>query len=37
MDSGKIVAVDSPRHLMERHGGDLEYVYLTLTGRPLEA
>jgi len=37
MDRGKIVATDSPEKLMERHGGDLEHVYLTLTGRPLEA
>jgi lipooligosaccharide transport system ATP-binding protein len=37
MDRGKIVTVDTPRHLMERLGGDLEHVYLTLTGRPLEA
>jgi lipooligosaccharide transport system ATP-binding protein len=36
MDRGRIVATDSPRRLMERHGGDLEHVYLTLTGRPLE-
>jgi len=37
MDSGRIVAVDSPGRLMEAHGGNLEHVYLTLTGRPLEA
>ncbi len=37
MDRGKIVATDSPKKLMERHGGNLEHVYLTLTGRPLEA
>jgi len=35
MDSGRIVAVDSPRHLMEEHGGTLEDVYLKLTGRSL--
>jgi len=36
MDRGRIVAVDSPGNLAGRHGGDLEHVYLTLTGRPLE-
>jgi lipooligosaccharide transport system ATP-binding protein len=36
MDRGKIVAVDTPKHLTELYGGDLEHVYLTLTGRPLE-
>jgi lipooligosaccharide transport system ATP-binding protein len=36
MDRGRIVAVDSPQHLMEEHGGDLEGVYLKLTGRSLE-
>jgi ABC-type multidrug transport system ATPase subunit len=35
MDSGKIVTIDSPAHLMELHGGNLEGVYLTLTGRSL--
>jgi lipooligosaccharide transport system ATP-binding protein len=35
MDSGRIVAVDSPRHLTEDHGGTLEDVYLKLTGRSL--
>jgi len=35
MDSGRIVAVDSPRHLTEEHGGTLEDVYLKLTGRSL--
>ena len=37
MDSGRIVAVDSPRHLTEEHGGNLEDVYLKLTGRSLAA
>lgn len=37
MDSGKIVVIDSPVHLMEMHGGNLEAVYLKLTGRPLAA
>lgn len=36
MDSGKIMIIDSPLNLMEKHGGNLEYVYLKLTGRHLE-
>ena len=36
MDSGRVVAVDAPQNLMEKHGGDLEDVYLKLTGRSLE-
>ncbi len=36
MDRGRIVAIDSPERLKERHGGKLEEVYLKLTGRPLE-
>lgn len=36
MDSGKIVAIDSPKNLMNMHGGNLEEVYLKLTGRKLE-
>ncbi len=35
MDGGKIVAMDAPRRLMEAHGGDLEHVYLKLTGKSL--
>ncbi len=35
MDSGKIVTIDSPEHLMGLHGGNLESVYLKLTGRSL--
>ena len=35
MDSGRIVAVDSPAHLTAEHGGNLEKVYLKLTGRSL--
>jgi lipooligosaccharide transport system ATP-binding protein len=35
MDSGRIVIVDTPRHLTELHGGNLEDVYLKLTGRSL--
>ncbi len=37
MDSGKIVTIDSPEHLMKAHGGNLEDVYLKLTGRHLES
>jgi lipooligosaccharide transport system ATP-binding protein len=36
MDQGRIVTIDSPENLMNRHGGDLEEVYLKLTGRSLE-
>ncbi|MEW6570622.1 MAG: ABC transporter ATP-binding protein [Nitrospirota bacterium] len=36
MDSGQIVAIDSPSRLMEIHGGNLEDVYLKLTGRSLK-
>jgi len=36
MDRGKIVTVGSPQDLMAEHGGDLEEVYLKLTGRSLE-
>lgn len=35
MDSGHIMTIDSPRNLMQEHGGDLEDVYLKLTGRNL--
>jgi lipooligosaccharide transport system ATP-binding protein len=35
MDSGKIVAVDAPENLIAAHGGNLEDVYLKLTGRSL--
>jgi len=35
MDSGHIVTIDSPMRLMEMYGGNLEHVYLTLTGRHL--
>lgn len=37
MDSGRIVVIDSPKNLMNMHGGNLEDVYLKLTGRRLEA
>lgn len=36
MDLGKIVTIDSPASLMAMLGGDLEHVYLKLTGRRLE-
>jgi lipooligosaccharide transport system ATP-binding protein len=35
MDSGKIVTIDTPSHLIGGHGGTLEDVYLKLTGRTL--
>src|SRR5512139_1514635 len=35
MDSGRIVVIDTPQNLMAVHGGDLEDVYLKLTGRSL--
>ncbi len=33
MDSGRIIAIDSPSRLKDTHGGTLEDVYLKLTGR----
>ncbi len=35
MDSGRIIAIDSPLALTRLHGGNLEEVYLKLTGRTL--
>jgi lipooligosaccharide transport system ATP-binding protein len=35
MDSGTIITVDTPSKLMEVHGGNLEGVYLKLTGQKL--
>ncbi len=35
MDSGNIITIDTPSRLMEIHGGDLESVYLKLTGKRL--
>ena len=35
MDSGRIVAIDTPAALSAQHGGNLEEVYLKLTGRSL--
>ena len=37
MDSGRIVAIESPERLKKTHGGSLEDVYLRLTGRALES
>ncbi|GBE06255.1 MAG TPA: ABC transporter ATP-binding protein [Nitrospirae bacterium] len=36
MDSGRIVSIDTPAGLMNMHGGNLEDVYLKLTGRTLK-
>jgi ABC-type multidrug transport system ATPase subunit len=36
MDQGRIVTTDAPRTLMATYGGNLEEVYLKLTGRSLE-
>ncbi|MDI6801669.1 MAG: ATP-binding cassette domain-containing protein [Thermodesulfovibrionales bacterium] len=36
MDLGKIITIDSPVKLMSAYGGNLEDVYLKLTGRALE-
>jgi lipooligosaccharide transport system ATP-binding protein len=35
MDSGRLVVVDTPSNLVAKHGGNLEDVYLKLTGRSL--
>jgi lipooligosaccharide transport system ATP-binding protein len=35
MDSGKIITIDSPDNLIDTHGGNLEDVYIKLTGRRL--
>lgn len=35
MDSGKIITIDSPLNLRNEHRGNLEEVYLKLTGRSL--
>jgi lipooligosaccharide transport system ATP-binding protein len=37
MNSGQIVTIDTPSHLMSKYVGTLEDVYLKLTGRPLAA
>ncbi len=36
MDSGKIITIDTPSELMNIHNGNLEDVYLKLTGKSLE-
>ncbi|MCX7966396.1 MAG: ATP-binding cassette domain-containing protein [Syntrophorhabdaceae bacterium] len=36
MDRGKIVAIDTPENLMGIYGGNLEDVYLKLTGKKLK-
>lgn len=36
MDMGKIVEIDTPKNLKEKYGGNLEDVYLKLTGKKLE-
>jgi lipooligosaccharide transport system ATP-binding protein len=36
MDSGRIITIDSPARLMSTYGGNLEEVYLKLTGRRLK-
>jgi lipooligosaccharide transport system ATP-binding protein len=36
MDSGKIVSIDTPENLINIHGGNLEHVYLKLTGKKLK-
>ncbi|RJR15499.1 MAG: ABC transporter ATP-binding protein [Nitrospiraceae bacterium] len=36
MDAGKIVTIDTPGHLMNKYSGNLEDVYLKLTGKSLE-
>ncbi len=36
MDSGKIITINTPSGLMQLHGGNLEDVYLKLTGRTLK-
>ncbi len=37
MESGKIITTETPEKLMSMHGGNLEDVYLKLTGRSLAA
>jgi lipooligosaccharide transport system ATP-binding protein len=36
MNSGRIITIDSPSRLMSIHGGNLEDVYLKLTGKSLK-
>ncbi len=37
MDAGRIVTIGTPAELRDLHGGNLEHVYLKLTGRSLES
>ena len=36
MDSGKILTIDAPSRLVSMHGGNLEDVYLKMTGKALK-
>jgi len=36
MDSGRIITIDTPSRLVSLHGGNMEDVYLKLTGRSLK-
>jgi len=36
MSLGRIVEIDTPETLMKKYGGNLEEVYLRLTGRGIE-
>jgi ABC-type multidrug transport system ATPase subunit len=36
MDSGKIIIIDTPERLMNKYHGNLEDVYLKLTGKNLK-
>ncbi len=36
MDSGSIITIDTPTNLMNMHGGNLEHVYMKLTGKDLK-
>jgi hypothetical protein len=35
MNAGRVIETDSPSNLMKKYDGNLEEVYLTLTGRTL--
>jgi len=35
MDTGRVVTIDTPEKLSSMHKGDLEHVYMTLTGKNL--
>ena len=36
MDSGRIITTDTPSNLMKMHGGNLEHVYMKLTGKDIK-